>query len=125
MAKPFKLADLHTVVPAATPAWIRLIDTYGAADDGQPDAKEWQDIVLPVLAYAALPGGIGAFLVCTGSDGPAWCTHRRTEGGRTAIELSVGTKPQRGTPCPFTDGYEYDDESLSDGILYCADWITA
>ena len=83
MTRDFKLSDLRTIVPTATPAWIRVIEAHDVRvgewsarrEEDESVSKEWQDNVLAVLAYAVLPNGFGAFLVCPDSGGPGWCTH--------------------------------------------------
>ena len=95
-----KLADLQHIVPAAQPAWIRAAYSYevepesGTSDEASKTVKEWNDCVTPVLAFAVARHGIGAYLVCTDSDGPCWCIH---DGDSSSwVELHVGEKPQRG-----------------------------
>ena len=109
---PFAPSDLQTVVPAATPAWLHVIGTYETTTDDGATVKEWQDVVLKVLAYAALPGGRGAYMVCVDPDGPSWVSPRPDLDGHVA--LSVGVIPQRGAPCEFTEGLSYCSLPLDD-----------
>ena len=105
MNHQYRLSDLHTVVPAAIPAWIRLISCNEINDEDQGIVKEWQDAVFPVLAYATLPDGFGAFLICA-HEGPAWCVGNQAKDA--SIQLSVGKQPLRGTSSLITDGYNYN-----------------
>lgn len=117
-AKPYTFADLRTIVPAATPAWIRVIEVYEIEEDDNSKTKEWSDLVFPVLAYATLPDGEGAFLIYDDADegrvasGPTWVTRFMPENAYTnsevRIELSIGTPPTKGSPCVFTEGAVYD-----------------
>jgi hypothetical protein len=128
--KTYTFADLRTIVPAATPAWIRVIEVYEVERDDNSKTKEWSDLVFPVLAYATLPDGEGAFLIYhdegTYASGPTWATRFTPETAYTdsevRIELSIGTPPAKGEPCVFTLGAVYDPDpcSMSD---FCLWWI--
>lgn len=116
----FSASDLQTVVPAATPAWIRVIATSNTTTDDGATVKEWQDEVLQVLAYAVLPGGRGAYMVALDPDGPSWASPPPDLDGH--VELSVGVIPQRGKPCEFTEGFTYCSIPLDD---FCGtlEWV--
>ena len=132
--KPYRFADLRTIVPAATPAWLRLIGSYKVTEDDGSLSKEWSDHVVPVLAYATLPYGRGAFLISYNHEEypfePTWVTtcaghvmDIEAMGFNASIhmELSVGVPPIKGTPCGITEEHKYVlwDESplVIDGCL--------
>ena len=127
MTKSFKLADLRTIVPAVTPAWIHVVEGYTLDNDGSM-SKEWQDAVIPVLAYAALPDGMGAYLVSVDSDGPVWCLRRRHDRDTasslwTLIDLHLHSEPSRGVePRNMPEGYAYCNLQLTDW-LESLEWI--
>lgn len=110
----YTIADLRTIVPASTPAWIRIIEAYNVEEEDESHTKEWSDEVIPVLAYATLPEGEGAFLIYDNtypytSGGPTWATQQKggTSRSKIRIELSVGSPPTKGTPCNITKGHTY------------------
>ena len=98
--KDFTLSDLQHVLPAAQPAWIRVVNSWKTHLEPNPlDSRpgvitEWGDFVAPVLGYAVVRHGIGAYLLCTDSDGPCWGIHSGESS--STVELHVGEKPQRG-----------------------------
>ena len=108
------LSDIQHVVPAMQPAWVRIVECF-VTEDQSDRFKEWQDLVLPVLAYGTLPGGVGAYLVNYDSDGPVWFTLPPNSRDIKIIH-SVGIMPERGTEVPgFTDEHTYLPE-MSDFI---------
>lgn len=119
--KSYTFADLRTIVPAMTPAWIRVIEVYEVERDDNSKTKEWSDLVFPVLAYATLPDGEGAFLLYDDEgiypSGPTWATRHTPDtfytDSKVRIELSVGTPPTKGKPCALTEGYIYDQDPCS------------
>lgn len=121
--KPYTFADLRTIVPAATPAWIRVIEVYEFEEDDKSLTKEWTDEVIPVLAYATLPNGEGAFLIYYNQlygnpSGPTWVTRytgfdRGVNASRIRVELSVGTPPIKGVSCEITEGHKYVSTEVS------------
>jgi hypothetical protein len=119
--KPYTFADLRTIVPAATPAWIRVIEVYVAEQEDKSLTKEWTDEVIPVLAYATLPNGEGAFLIYYNDrypSGPTWVTRytgpdRYTDSSKVRIELSVGNQPIKGASCEITEGHKYVSTDVS------------
>lgn len=121
----FTSADLRTIIPAANPAWIRIIEAYEVSEDDGTTTKEWRDIVFPVLAYATLPDGEGAFLIYNNTEnypsGPIWVTRRYVSNVR--VELSVLHMPHEGMPCHITQDHIYISAkpSLIDitEVLYC------
>ena len=81
--------------------------------------KEWADQICPVLAYAALTNGYGAYLV-NDSEGPAWIYRTPARAARNDVKMQVrlfvGDKPERGTaPAELFDGYSYTADEL--GII--------
>ncbi len=124
MTHNFTLSELCTSVPAATSAWIRIIECHELPEEDGSITKVWQDIVLPVLAYGTLSGGWGAFLVCKDSEGPAWLMWDPLSGIKSTIKLSVGKEPYRGMPCQFTEEYVYLSEPYDDTYgMNCVFWI--
>ena len=123
-----KLSDLRHIVPASQPAWVRIVDACTFKEEDGTAKSEWQDIVLPVLAYAAAPKGIGAYLVSFDSDGPCWFTRDTTSDPTldhfVQIEFSYLQEPKRGvTPKNMDPKFKYDPADLSE-FWTTVDWIT-
>ena len=87
-------------------------------------------MIMPVLAYATLPDGEGAFLIYSNEDkypsGPTWITRHTPDtfytDSEVRIELSVGMPPIKGEPCEITKGCVYDPDPCSMGGC-CFYWI--
>ena len=118
ISKSPKLSDLKHVVPAAQPAWIRIIEACKVKDaEGSASViYEWHDLVYPVLAYAALPYATGAYLLGGEAipDGPAWFvplqgTHPHEEDYIAIVEHCYIAKPETGiTPPQIDSKYVYN-----------------
>lgn len=90
--------------------------------------KEWADQICPVLAYAALKNGYGAYLV-NDSEGPTWIYLVPGRVARNDVKMQVrffvGDKPERGTaPTELFDGYSYTADELLTIDLFESDAIS-
>ena len=124
--KTTKLSELRHIVPASQPAWVRLIEACTWKELDGTETKEWQDIVLPVLAYAALPRGLGAYLVTVDSDGPCWFMRQTSSSDDrfVLVEFSYLQEPKRGVPPKgISPDFKYDAQDLSE-YWDLVEWIT-
>ena len=118
------LSDIRHVVPASQPAWLRIVERYKVTEEDGTETPEWRDLLYPVLAYATLPDGRGAFLVSVDSDGPVWLLRAfSSEAFNVMLLLSLHHEPRRGVEVPgFTDGHKYDTD-LDDEFPDHVHWL--
>lgn len=111
-----KLSDLQHIVPAVTPAWLRIIDLWSTNNDDGSIDKGWSDGVFTVLAYASVKGAFGYYLADISDDGPIWI--KRPASGpaseyRCIYELYVGKEPIRGVqPKGLHESFTYDPQDF-------------
>lgn len=105
---------LHTIVPACTPAWLRICNRLESTETGP---AVWSDVVWPVVAYATLGTGNGAYLACCPFAGPIWIEAEMES--EIDLQLYVGKEPSpddRAKPPIGWGEYTHSPESFPDGI---------
>ena len=128
MTVSFRFKDIGTVVPATQPSWLYFALAYEIKEEDGSMTKEWADQVCPVLAYAALTKGYGAYLV-NDSEGPTWIYMTPERAARNDVKMQarffVGDRPERGTaPAQLFDEYSYAADELGLIDLFESDCIS-
>lgn len=119
MPAAYQFDDIKAIVPATAPSWLYIAIAYDLQEEDGSTTKEWADGCLPVLAYAPMTNGCGAYLT-NDSEGPSWLypTVSFSHPGYTTLwtKLHLGSKPERGiSPKGLGDEYSYFDQELDAG----------